>query len=292
MVEDIEHLGAKLQIEAFGDLCVFGDREIGVDESRSSNGVAAKGPGMARARHDWIRVAAGRCWSAVEQAGYSQRRVHAWPASRDRRRAARGNSVERFAQHGILEVIRRVAGCSNWPENVGPHGKRNAWARSDRQRGIQRIAGLRLEYQANLPAGDQAVACKWQLIEAAEREAMAGVELGRPIVAAWVVGVLNDVGLAGGKRVVVERLRVGVGSQKFQAMRHVLVHGDPWTVVIGISVTVDLVDGAVRAIGIGRKALRRNDGATGRQRRVGPRGTIELAGTLGVARSGTSSLRL
>ena len=177
MVEDIEQFGAELQIEAFGDLRILGDREIGVDESRTGDGVAAKAAWMARARHDWISVASGLSGRAVEQAGYGQRCVHGWPASWDRGRAARRNSVERFAQHGIPEVIRRIPGCSNCRENVGPHGERNSWARSDGERGIQRIASLRLEHQARLPAGDQAIPCERKLIKAAEREAMASVEL-------------------------------------------------------------------------------------------------------------------
>ena len=42
-----------------------------------------------------------------------------------------------------------------------------------------------------------------------------------------------------------ERLGVGVSTKKFQAMRHVLVDGNPQAVVIGISAAVDLIDGGI-----------------------------------------------
>ena len=66
MIEDIEHLRPELQVEAFGDFRILGDREIGVQEGRSGDGVAPEGPRMAGAGNNRIDVEVFVCWVSTE----------------------------------------------------------------------------------------------------------------------------------------------------------------------------------------------------------------------------------
>src|SRR5579872_348746 len=162
MVEYIEHLAAELQHESLGDLGVLGDREISVQEIRSSDGIAAQ----------VTRVAGGqRC-----------RRY-----SRDARR-----DEDSLVRKPLRGVPRRLDG----PSHVGPYSQRNSRAWADGQCGIKRISRLRLGDDTELPPCHEAVSLEGKFVKTAENETMTRVKFRGAIIASRIIGVLNDVRLS------------------------------------------------------------------------------------------------
>ena len=57
---------------------------------------------------------------------------------------------------------------------------------------VHGVAALRLQNHGKLPAFDPAVAVKGQVIDPADDEALAGVEVRKTAVAAQVIAILHD----------------------------------------------------------------------------------------------------
>ena len=165
VVEHIEHLAAELQSESLGDLGVLGHREIGVQKTRSSDGIAAQ----------ITRMAGGqRC------------------------RRYRGDTG-RHKDSLIREPPRWVSRRLDCARHVGPHSKRYSRAWADGQCGIERIPRLRLRDDTKLPARYEAVSLEGEFVEAAENETVTRVKFRRAIIASRIIGILNDVRLSGRK---------------------------------------------------------------------------------------------
>src|SRR5579864_4254260 len=154
---------------------------------------------MASAGHNGINVATRLRRCAVERARNRDCGVGGCRKGRNGRRAARWCSVKGFAKNRIAKPIGGVPRSVYWPEEIRPHSQRNARTWADRQRRIQRAAALRLEEETHLPAGDKPVAFERELVKPAEREPIADIEFREPTVPAWVVSILDDVGLSGGE---------------------------------------------------------------------------------------------
>src|ERR1700739_2779463 len=105
MVEDVEHFCPELQIQAFGDSGVLGDREIRVHEGRSGDGIAAQGSWMAGAGNDRIGFTTWCGRSTAEGAGHRECRKWCCRARWNRRRAASRRSIERFTQNRVCEPV-------------------------------------------------------------------------------------------------------------------------------------------------------------------------------------------
>ena len=69
VVKDIEYLAAKLEVKPLGDLGVLGDGEVGIQESRASDGVAPEASGMTAAGNSRVVVGASSCRGAAGSAG-------------------------------------------------------------------------------------------------------------------------------------------------------------------------------------------------------------------------------
>src|SRR5438477_611271 len=104
---------------------------------------------------------------------------------------------------------------------------------------------------------------------------MANVELRWAIISARIVRVFEDVGLAGGQRVVVERLRIRVGAKQFEAVSEVLIDGGPQRIVVGISSAIHLINITQRAERMRCSALRRQNGTAGRKGGERPRRSVD-----------------
>jgi hypothetical protein len=74
MVENIEHLGAELQVEPLRDFRVLDDGEIGVDEVRTRKRIASCASGMATSGDDGIDAVPRRAWSRVVGGGAERAR--------------------------------------------------------------------------------------------------------------------------------------------------------------------------------------------------------------------------
>jgi len=184
MIKNIEEFGAKLQIEPLGDFGVFGDGEIGVHEIGTDDGVTT----------EVTKVASGQF-----------RRRHSGSTGRDK-------------SGFVGEPLRRISSSDDRTDYIRAHGERDARTGTDDEGRVERIAGLRLGDNTELPAGDEAVALERKLVETAEDKAMTGIEFGRAIIATRIIRVLQEVGFTSGERIVIERLGERVGSDKTQAM--------------------------------------------------------------------------
>src|SRR5262249_49079257 len=76
---------------------------------------------------------------------------------------------------------------------------------------------------------------------------MTNVEIRRSAISTQVIAVLHD-GILQAKRVVVDRLRPGVGGAELEAMRNTLVRGYPERVVTRVGGTLGLRDVAKRRV--------------------------------------------
>src|ERR1700679_1401708 len=107
MVEKVEHLGAELQVEPFGDFRVLDDGEVGVDEVRPGKRIPSGVSGMAASGHDRVTAAARRGRGAAKGArnlvGRTRCRGAVWNCGC----AASGRRSERLAQNTIsIELCR------------------------------------------------------------------------------------------------------------------------------------------------------------------------------------------
>ena len=114
MVENIEELGPELESKSFRDLRVFGDREIGVEEIGSGDGIAAQGSRMARARDDRINSKVWRSRNiadrnAAEGAGNRERSIRRGRTVWNCRGTALERTVERLAELRVREVLIRTS---------------------------------------------------------------------------------------------------------------------------------------------------------------------------------------
>src|SRR5207245_7132057 len=119
-------------------------------------------------------------------------------------------------------------------------GQGDAWSGANGQRRIKRAPGLGLLCDAKLPAGDEAVCFERQFVEAAENEAMPDVKFRKPVIAARVVGVLNDERFSRREGGVVEGFGKSVGTVELQSPGEMLVDGGPKRIVVGVSCAVYL----------------------------------------------------
>jgi hypothetical protein len=149
LVEDVEELGAELEVHALGEFGVFDDGEIGVQESRAGNGVASE-----------IAEVASGCVGGIG--------------------AGNGKGID------VAEPVARPAGGGNGADQVGTKGAEagGSGELGDGGDDIERIAGLDLGHQAELPAIEQARLVKRELIEAADDETVPDIEVGESAVVA------------------------------------------------------------------------------------------------------------
>src|SRR4051812_29312410 len=178
VVEDVEELRAELHAHVLGEVRVLDDREVHVVEARADDDVAAETPVVedrtaARNRH-----------------GQREGRARGARAARPR------------VAHGVREPLIRAADYLDCADLVGPErrqprqGVRVGGGRPRYRDGVARekvdgVAALRLDYRRQLPALEELVAVEGQLVEAAEDETVARVEVGKPPVAAQVEAVLH-----------------------------------------------------------------------------------------------------
>src|SRR6266481_7133451 len=117
------------------------------------------------------------------------------------------------------------------------------------------VPGLRLDDRTDLPSTHKAVRFERQLVKPAQDEAVPDIELRRTVIPARVICILQDVRFVTRQRIVIERLRIGVGGQELQPAGEMLVESDPQRVVVRVSVAIHLVDGAESASRMRSRAL-------------------------------------
>src|SRR5580692_9731909 len=280
MVENVEHLGAELQVEPLRDFRVLYDGEVGVDEGRARQRIASGASGMATSGDDRIDVVARGSRSRVlggraERAGNRIGGIRYIGTVRNCWRFAGERCSERLAEQCVAIELGGPAGAGNRPELIRPHGERRAGRRTNDEKRRNWIAVLGHGHHAELPSGDEAIALERQLIEAADDDPVARVEFGGSVIAAWIVNVLNGNGIAGTDRAVIEGMRVGVGGQKLEAVGKMFIERDPQGVVIGISRTENSSDIADGARWIGSRALGGENRTGERQSGIGARVDVE-----------------
>src|SRR2546423_36690 len=114
----------------------------------------------------------------------------------------------------IFEPLRRISSCLYGAGYIWPDCQGNTWSRADCPRRVDRISTLGLSDNAELPTSHSSIALEGQFIETTQHKSMASIEFGWAIVAARVISVLNDIGLARGQGIVIERFRIGVRAEE------------------------------------------------------------------------------
>src|SRR3984885_4011062 len=218
VIEKVEHLGAELQVEPFGDFRVLDDGEVGVDEVRTGKRIASGVSGMATAGDDWVCAAARRGRSAAKCARNFIGGVRHRGAVRNCGCAARRRRSERLAKQSVAVKLCGTPGAGNGPELIRPDRERRAGRRTNRQKRCNRIATLGHGNYADLPSGNEAIAFEGELIEAADDDAVAHVEFRGAVIAARIVNILQGNGVAGTDRAVIERMGIRVGGEKLETV--------------------------------------------------------------------------
>src|SRR5207249_3440136 len=111
------------------------------------------------------------------------------------------------------------------------------------------------------------------------------VKLRESVIAAGVVGILDDQGFARGERVVVEGFGEGIGTLELQAVGEMLIDGGPEGIAVGVSSAVDLAvatEIAQRADRIRRRTLRGKHGTCQRKRGKRPSRAVDTIGDEGL----------
>jgi len=110
MIKDIKHLAPELKIESLRELCIFGDREVGVEEARTGNRVAPQTAWVTSTGNYWIDIAAGLRWYIAERARDRKDRTRSRGAVRNHRVGSLKGPVEALADYGGAEKLTRIAG--------------------------------------------------------------------------------------------------------------------------------------------------------------------------------------
>src|SRR5690349_13761470 len=113
MVQQIEHLGAKLDIKSFCNLRVLGDREVGVQEAGSGDGIATEASGMTAAGNYRVVAAARSCRGAAKRTRYSKSRTGGRGAGGNCWCPALGRSIKWLAHSFVVEILRWAPGTRN-----------------------------------------------------------------------------------------------------------------------------------------------------------------------------------
>ena len=92
---------------------------------------------------------------------------------------------------------------------------------------IERVAGLGLEDETDLPPLARAMAFEWQVIDAAQNHAMPRIEVGPAIIAPDIETVLHARCGDAGEGVVVKRFRVGIGGIQLEIVGEALSDRKP-----------------------------------------------------------------
>src|SRR6202050_1438181 len=123
MVEKVEHLGAELQVEPFGDFRVLDDGEVGVDEVRTGKGIASGVSGMAASGDDRVSAAARRGRGAAKCARNFVGGIGCRGAVWNRRCAAGGRRSGRAAPPRVAIELCRISRAGNGSKLIRPHGE-------------------------------------------------------------------------------------------------------------------------------------------------------------------------
>src|SRR5262249_30862571 len=144
---------------------VLDDRQIGVAEAWSDERVSRQIPEMEHAaRRNWQRE--------------------------DRTRRARAGNA-RIAHH-VVEPLRWRSDDAWIADEIRAQRIRRARERAVADHDVERIAGLRLHDEPNLPSFLETVAGKRQIVDRVDHEAVAHVEVRRPLTVGEIEAVLLD----------------------------------------------------------------------------------------------------